>query len=236
MLIEENISLKKYNTFGLDYKARWMVHLEKEEEAGGILNNSSIPHGPVLVLGGGSNILFKSDYEGVIMHPEFGGVKVEDEHDGIVSVAAGAGITWDNFVNWAVEKGLFGVENLSLIPGDTGAVPVQNIGAYGAEVKDVIDYVDTVSLTDGSFRRFSSAECVFGYRSSVFKMPEKGKHLVTCVHFRLLKNGSFRLDYGNLKEEVGKLGKLTLRNVRQAVINIRSRKLPDPSVDRKSVV
>jgi UDP-N-acetylmuramate dehydrogenase len=154
-----------------------------------------------------------------------------EEHqlqNGYVIVSAGAGVNWDDFVGWTVDNGFGGIENLSLIPGKVGATPVQNIGAYGVEVKDQIVRVDTISTENGTVRVFSSDECEFGYRNSIFKNSEKGKYLVTRVYFKLTTRPSLNLGYDSLKEEVNKLGEVTLKNVRQAVINIRRSKLPDP--------
>ena len=145
-----------------------------------------------------------------------------------VTISAGAGVIWDKLAEWTVNKGFGGLENLSLIPGKVGATPVQNIGAYGAEIKDTIVKVNTVSLEDGSLRIFSNKECKFSYRNSIFKNSEKGKYLVTRVYYRLTTRQLIDLSYGSLEEEVNKLGAKTLKNVRQAVINIRRSKLPDP--------
>jgi UDP-N-acetylmuramate dehydrogenase len=160
------------------------------------------------------------------------GIKIEekDSNVGEVIVSAGAGINWDDFVAWTVDKGFGGLENLSLIPGKIGATPVQNIGAYGIEVKDQIVNVRALNINDGSIRIFENNECEFGYRNSIFKKSEKGRYLVTRVSYRLSINPHLNLRYDSLKEEVNKLGTETLQNTRQAVINIRRNKLPDPEI------
>ena len=232
MKIHRNVPLKKYNTFGLDYKADCMIHITTEKEAVSLFNGEVRWKKPLLIIGGGSNILFTSDFKGTVLHPEFKGIKIEDEETekGYVIVSAGAGINWDDFVEWTVNKGFGGLENLSHIPGKVGATPVQNIGAYGTEVKDLILKVKTVGVVDGSKRIFSNKECQFGYRDSIFKKSEKGKYLVTRVFYRLSVEPILNLSYGSLKEEVNRLGEVSLKNVRQAVINVRRSKLPDPEI------
>jgi UDP-N-acetylmuramate dehydrogenase len=229
MIIEENISLKQYNTFGLDYRAAVIIHLHTEDKAAGLLKKQRALRKPLFVIGGGSNLLFMSDFNGTLLHPQFGGIIVESRNADMVTVSAGAGINWDNLVEWSVENGLSGIENLSLIPGNVGAAPVQNIGAYGVEVSDIIEKVDTISITDGTSRTFSNAECGFEYRYSIFKGKEKGKYIVTRVYFRLSQKAEPRLDYGSIQEELKKIGSKTPGAIRQAVINIRQSKLPDPA-------
>jgi UDP-N-acetylmuramate dehydrogenase len=230
MLIFMNTSLKPYNTFGLEYMADTMIHVRTEKEAKALFNGELSWKKPLLILGGGSNILFTRDFTGTILCPAFSRIKFEEQKDEHVIVSAGARVTWDKLVEWTVRMGFSGLENLSGIPGSVGAVPVQNIGAYGTEVKDYITKVRTISTSDGKVRVFSNDECRFGYRTSVFKNPEKGKYLVTRVYFRLDLNFKPNLNYGSLNEEVGRLDQPTLRNVRMAVINIRQLKLPDPKV------
>jgi UDP-N-acetylmuramate dehydrogenase len=229
MRIERNISLKKYNTFGLDYKAKKLVHLETISEASAFFRERK-EYDNTFIIGGGSNLLFTGDFEGELIHPQFAGISVESAEGNKIIVSAGAGVIWDTLVEWTVEKGFSGLENLSHIPGETGATPVQNIGAYGVEVKQNIEKVEAVSTADGSVHYFDNKECGFGYRYSIFKGPEKGKFLVTRVFFNLTTLPSFNLNYGLLKEEVLKLGNISPVNVRKAVINIRQSKLPDPEI------
>ncbi|HEX2968987.1 MAG TPA: UDP-N-acetylmuramate dehydrogenase [Bacteroidales bacterium] len=227
MVIQNDISLKKYNTFRLDYRADRIIIPESETDIKKISLN--LPdYSPFLILGGGSNLLFVSDFKGTIINPMIKGIRIEksDEYSAIVS--AGAGVVWDSLVEWAVEEGLYGIENLSLIPGNVGASPVQNIGAYGTEVKQTIEKVEAIRLSDGAQVFFSNSECGFSYRYSIFKGPEKGKYIVTRVHYRLSRKPAVNLDYGSVKEEVAKLGNESLANIRLAVKNIRRRKLPDP--------
>jgi UDP-N-acetylmuramate dehydrogenase len=229
-MIHKNVLLKKYNTFGLDYTADCMIGLHNETDAIALFSREFSLNNSYLILGSGSNILFTGDFKGTILHPEFGDIRIEEQDGNEVLISAGAGVIWDKLVEWTVNKGFSGLENLSLIPGTAGAAPVQNIGAYGVEVKDTIEKVRTICIRDGSVRIFSKGECEFGYRNSIFKKGEKGNYLITRVYFKLIINPSLNLSYGSLKEEVNKLGGETPENVRQAVINIRRAKLPDPEV------
>jgi UDP-N-acetylmuramate dehydrogenase len=230
MKICKNISLKSYNTFGIDCVARCLVHVRTDKEVAALFRRDISWQGPLLIIGGGSNILFTDDFIGTILHPQFSGIRIEEQQGDDVIISAGAGINWDKLVEWAVEKGYGGIENLSLIPGNVGAAAVQNIGAYGAEAKDTIVKVKTITVANGSVKFFSNEECSFSYRNSIFKDKEKGRYLVTRTWFRLKINTKMNLDYGSLKDEVKKLGSPTLKNVRQSVINIRRSKLPDPEV------
>jgi UDP-N-acetylmuramate dehydrogenase len=228
MKICKNISLKSYNTFGIDCVARCLVHVRTDKEVAALFRGDISWQGPLLIIGGGSNILFTDDFMGTILHPQFSGIRIEKQQGDDVIISAGAGINWDKLVEWAVAKAFGGIENLSHIPGNVGAAAVQNIGAYGVEAKDTIVKVKTITVANGSVKFFSNEECSFSYRNSIFKDKEKGRYLVTKTWFRLKSNPMMNLDYGSLKDEVKKLGSPTLKNVRQAVINIRRSKLPDP--------
>jgi UDP-N-acetylmuramate dehydrogenase len=227
-VILHNMSLKKYNTFGLDYKADCLVILKTEEDAAVFFRDRGSFAEPLLLLGEGSNILFTADFKGTIVYPAIKGIKIEEQNKKYVIISAGAGLNWDKFVEWCVNMGYAGIENLSLIPGTVGATPVQNIGAYGVEVKDTIQKVKAISLTNGKIREFTNEECRFGYRDSIFKNELKSKYLITSVFYRLSINPQFDISYGSLREEAEKSGSLSLKTVRQAVINIRRSKLPDP--------
>ncbi len=230
MRICRNTSLKPYNTFGLHYIAGTLIHIRTEKEAKELFKGELPWKRPLLILGGGSNLLFTKDFKGTIVYPGFRRIKIEEQDGEHLTVSAGAGVKWDGFVEWCVEMGFSGVENLSGIPGNVGAVPVQNIGAYGVEAGDSITRVRTISISDGKIKVFSNDECHFGYRSSIFKTTEKGRYMVTRVYFRLSINHNPNLSYGSLKEEVGKMGRPTLKNTRRAVLGIRQSKLPDPEV------
>ena len=220
-------SLLKHNTFGMDVKARRFVEYDSEDELRMLIPTL---HGDVLHIGGGSNLLFRNDYDGTIIHSGIGGISIEDEDTDSVLVRVGAGVVWDEFVEWAVVRGYGGVENLSLIPGEVGASAVQNIGAYGVEAKDVIVLVEAVELQSGQKRCFGTAECDYAYRQSIFKNQLKGKYAVTYVTYRLCKHPSLKLDYGNIRTMLESKENITIADVRKAIIDIRNAKLPDPKV------
>ena len=225
----KNVSLKKYNTFGLEYNADYFVHIRTETEAVQAIRDVLHKRKPILIVGGGSNLLFLGDFHGTIIHPEIGSIYIEEEHPEYVIVSSGSGIVWDTLVGWAVNNGFGGLENLSFIPGSVGAASVQNIGAYGTEVEESVQKVRAIEITSGDIREFSHDDCKFGYRNSVFKSELKGKFLITKTFFKLAKRPVLALEYGSLREEAEKIGPLSLRTVRQAVINIRKSKLPDPN-------
>jgi UDP-N-acetylmuramate dehydrogenase len=227
-MVLSDISLKKYNTFGLDYKTDSLIIISSEDEAISLFSNRKVLKEPLFILGGGSNILFTKDFNGTIIHPEIKGIEIIEQINETIIISAGAGVPWDELVQWTVNNGYGGLENLSFIPGTVGATPVQNIGAYGVEVKDTIEKVVAISLADGTHREFTNEECRFGYRESIFKGELKGMYLITSVWYRLATNPSPNTVYGSLSEEVQRLGPVSLSTVRQAVINIRMSKLPDP--------
>ena len=220
-------SLLNHNTFGMDVKAKRYVEYDSEEEL-----KTLIPtlEGEVLHMGGGSNLLFKGDFAGTVLHSAIRGIEIVEEKGDEVLVRVGAGEVWDDFVAWAVAQGLGGVENLSLIPGEVGASAVQNIGAYGVEAKDVIALVEAVELQNGQKRVFGTLECDYAYRQSIFKKQLKGKYAITYVTYRLQKKPQLKLEYGNIKAVLGEKKNLTIADVRQAIIDIRNAKLPDPKV------
>ncbi len=228
MRISYNISLKQYNTFGTDQKAEKLIQFDNERDLSNFFRDDTSEKRPPFILGGGSNLLFVNDYPGTLIQPILGGIQLVKSDQDKTIVSAGAGVKWDELVDWTVKNKIAGLENLSLIPGNVGATPVQNIGAYGVEVSEFIERVDALRTTDGSFRSFENSECQFGYRTSIFKKIEKGNYLITRVYFRFPSNYISSLSYGSLREEVMKAGGETLANIRQAVISIRRKKLPDP--------
>lgn len=230
MLIRKNISLKRYNTFGLDYKAECMIIFKTEKDARAIFSGNIPVKKPLLIIGGGSNLLFTGDFSGTILYPDFRGIRVEKDFGDTVIVSSGAGVNWDDLVEWTVNKGLGGLENLSLIPGKVGAASVQNIGAYGVEVKDCIEKVRAIDIRSSKVRVFYADDCKFNYRDSIFKRELKNRCLITRVYFKLSKVPRFTLDYGLVREETKNTGEISLKNIRQAIISIRSSKLPDPLV------
>ncbi len=230
MRIEENYLLEKHNTFHLPVKTRWFMEYTNEEELGRILRDEYFQQCLSLHIGEGSNLLFINDFNGVIFHSQIKGIDVVEEDTETVLLRIGAAERWDDVVALAVAKGYGGIENLSLIPGETGAAAIQNIGAYGVEIKDVVETVETYNQLTFEKRVFTRAECEYTYRRSYFKNEHNDPHIVTYVNLRLHKQPSvFRLDYGNLQGELGEGAVVTLATVRDAVIAIRRRKLPDPA-------
>lgn len=230
MIIKQHQQLKEYNTFGIEARANRFISLDNENEAHDFIVSNNMRSEEILILGGGSNLLFTGDYKGTVIHPVSDRIEMVMRGEDTVFVAAWAGTRWDELVAWAVERELGGIENLSYIPGSVGAVPIQNIGAYGAEVADVITTVRAISLEDGSFREFNRAECEFGYRNSIFKNELRGKYLITTVIFELSRCPSnFNISYGDLEKRVESLGEVNLMNIRKAVTEVRKQKLPEPS-------
>ncbi|MCK5170981.1 MAG: UDP-N-acetylmuramate dehydrogenase [Bacteroidales bacterium] len=226
--IKENFTLKKYNTFGIDVKTKYFVEYSSVDDLSNFLDIKRKHDLPLMILGGGSNVLFTNFFDGYILHPDIKGIEVTEESDDYVKIRVGAGVDWDELVDYCVKRNWGGIENLSLIPGNVGTCPIQNIGAYGVEVKDVITEVETLEIDSLKVFSFKNEECLFAYRDSIFKQKLKGKHIVNYVTFQLKKQPVFKLDYGNLKEELEKYSQINLKNIRQAVINIRESKLPKP--------
>lgn len=229
-VIKKSISLKEYNTFGVDVQTSYYANANTIEKVIFSINFASYNRLPILAQGAGSNTLFTSNYEGIIVHPAIKSISVVEDGPNEVIVRVGAGVVWDEFVDYCVGKGFGGVENLSHIPGDVGAAPVQNIGAYGVEVKDVIYKVEAIDIESRKPVEILPADCNFGYRSSIFKHEQRGKSIITYVLFKLKKKPEFVLGYGNLSAEVERLGEVSLQSIRQAVINIRTNKLPDTKI------
>lgn len=231
MQIQENISLKPYNTFGINATARYLARFTSLAELDELYNADSLhTEATTLILGGGSNILLTQDYKGLAAINEMQGIQVVNEDVQHVYVKAAAGENWHRFVMYCVENNYAGVENLSLIWGSVGAGPMQNIGAYGAEIKDVFYELDAYNIKEKKLQKFSAKDCEFGYRDSVFKRKDKGKFVITSVTFKLNKIPIFNTSYGDMQQELDKMGikELTLAAVSQAVINIRQSKLPNP--------
>ncbi|MDR1054993.1 MAG: UDP-N-acetylmuramate dehydrogenase [Prevotellaceae bacterium] len=229
LTIQTNYSLKQLNTFNIDVKAKYYAAPTSEDEILEILNDESLVGVPRFILGGGSNVLFTGDFDGIVIHPQIKGIEKIDEDENHIWLCAGAGVVWDIFVSYCVKNNWGGVENLSFIPGNVGAAPVQNIGAYGVEAKSTIDEVYGIYLENGEPFCLNNAECEFGYRDSVFKEELKGKAIITEVTFKLNKKPVYITHYGNVEEELTKnYSKVNVQNIRKAIITIRERKLPDP--------
>ncbi|MFT6997055.1 MAG: UDP-N-acetylmuramate dehydrogenase [Cryomorphaceae bacterium] len=232
MEILENASLKAFNTFGIDAKAAKMVRFSSAADLREIFSNEELSAMPRLVLGGGSNLLLTSDFEGLVLKNEVPGMELIREDNEHFYVKSGAGVNWHELVVECINNGWAGLENLSLIPGNVGASPMQNIGAYGVEVKDCFHELEAFNLETLETETFDAEACQFGYRESVFKRQLKNKFIIVSVTFRLLKKPQLNTSYGAIKGELNSLGihEPTIVDVSQAVINIRSSKLPDPKV------
>lgn len=230
MNIQQHTSLKPYNTFGIDAHARYFASFADGGDLSALL--AKAPPGPRIVLGGGSNILLTRDVDGFVLKNEVMGIETVAEDDDYVYVRVGAGENWHRFVQHCISADLGGVENLSLIPGCVGASPMQNIGAYGVEIKEVFQDLEAFHLSDGTIERFSLNDCAFGYRDSVFKGKYKGQFAILHVTFRLRKQPIYNVSYGAIEQELERMGvkELSLRAISEAVIHIRSTRLPDPKV------
>lgn len=226
--IQEQISLKRYNTFGIDANARYFVPFQNAEYLKKILNdNKGLP---ILILGGGSNVLFTKDFEGLVLKNEILGIKKLKEDEKHVWLEVGAGEEWHKFVLFCIENNYAGIENLSLIPGTVGAAPMQNIGAYGIEVKSVIETVKTLDKISLEIKNFDKETCEFAYRSSIFKTKEKDKQIILSVVFRLNKIPKFNISYGAIKNKLEEKGikELSIKVISEVVCEIRNSKLPNP--------
>jgi len=235
MEILQDISLKKCNSFRIDVSAAYFSHFKTVDELKELLEfkqpSTLNPQPSTLILGGGSNILFTQNFNGLVLKNEIGGIEKIKEDDGYVYVKAGAGVNWHSLVVHCIENNWAGIENLSLIPGNVGASPMQNIGAYGVEIKDVFYQLEALHKEDGNTVVFNLNDCAFGYRESVFKRKYKDQFIITSVTYRLNKKPTFNTSYGAIEQELKKMGEtvLSIRAISQAVINIRSSKLPDPA-------
>lgn len=222
-----NYSLKAHNTFGLEARCSRFLEYETEAEAlqvAEILRSSATPY---IIIGGGSNLLLTKDFEGIVVHSAVKGCEIDGNR-----MTCGSGETWDDVVALCLNNGLYGAENLSLIPGDVGASAVQNIGAYGAEAKDFIRRVWTVEIATGNVSVWNNEDCAYGYRQSRFKQEWKNRFLITCVEYEFSTEFRPRLDYGNIRSELERRGiaQPTAQQLRQVIIDIRNAKLPDPKV------
>jgi UDP-N-acetylmuramate dehydrogenase len=226
----ENYSLKQHNTFGIEARAKYFFEFTDVEDLSVFLNsNESIKDEKIIVIGEGSNILFLNDFNGLVIHPHIPGIQLVKEDRQNIWIEVGAGEVWDEFVQYAVDYQLGGIENLSLIPGSVGAAPVQNIGAYGQEVGNVVERVKGFDLNTKIPVVYSAEQCEFAYRSSIFKSTLKESFIITSVVFKLEKFPEFVLNYGQVEEKARTKtnGEINLHTIRDAVIEIRQSKLPD---------
>jgi UDP-N-acetylmuramate dehydrogenase len=230
MIIQENISLKDLNTFGVQARARWFADINEEGELAELFADTQLKSLPRLVLGGGSNMLFTGDFNGLVIHMNIRGVSnIQEGND--IYVTAGGGEVWNDLVNYCVGHEFAGMENLSLIPGSVGASPVQNIGAYGVELMDIFHSCRAFEIATGAIKTFSRADCNFSYRDSVFKSTFKGLYIITEVTFKLSNIFHPNISYGAIQDELDKRGieKPSIKDVSEVVSYIRVSKLPDPS-------
>lgn len=234
MTIQENYSLKEFNTFRIDAKAKEFVQVSSVKDIKELIAEGHLKDKEIFILGGGSNTLFTKDFDGIVIRVNLDGIDKREENDEYAIYNVASGENWDETVKYFVEKDLGGLENLSFIPGDVGAAPIQNIGAYGAEIKNSVLYVDGIDIETGEERRFLNEECNFEYRDSIFKNELKDKYIITNVGLKLSKHPVLNTSYGDIEKELEPLraeGKpITISEVRDAVIAIRTRKLPDVRV------
>ncbi len=232
MKILANYDLSKLNTFGINARAKLFVEVEKEADLKELFNVSEFKNNKKLFLGGGSNVLFTKDFDGLVVLNKLKGIEIIGEDSESVVMRSMGGEMWHDLVNFVVERNLWGIENLSLIPGTVGATPIQNIGAYGAELKDVLENVEAFDVNTGEKRIFSEKECEFGYRDSVFKNKLKDKYFISAITLKLSKISKPNLSYKILSDylEKNKIKVKNSKNISDAVSNIRKSKLPDPSV------
>ena len=231
--IQENISLQRLNTFGIEAKAKYFIEVVSTTQLEELIRHPVYRDHSHLILGSGSNVLFTKDYEGIIIKCALSGISIRNENDDFVLLKGGAGENWHSLVMHCIQHNWGGVENLSLIPGTVGAAPMQNIGAYGVEIKDVIECVNGIDLGTGIERSFTSSDCKFNYRESIFKQELKEKYFISSITLRLSKkNHQIKTAYGAIQEVLNKHSSLhpTIKDVSDAVIAIRQSKLPDPQL------
>ena len=229
MEIQSNFSLKKYNTFGIEAKAKQFVAIHSVQELKNVLQENKTTQ--KFILGGGSNMLLTKDIDALVIHIDLKGKKIIEENDNFVWVESQAGESWHEFVLWTIDQNLGGLENMSLIPGNVGTTPVQNIGAYGTEIKDTFISCEAMTIESQEIKTFTNEECNFGYRESIFKNEAKNQYIITSVVFKLTKNNhKINISYGDISSELAKnnITNPTLKDISNAVIAIRQSKLPDP--------
>lgn len=230
--IQTAVSLLPYNTFRIDVQSRYFTEIQTLTEIQELRETPEFQQNEKLILGGGSNILFTKNFDGLVIKNSLKGIELLYEDADFYYVKSGAGEVWNDLVLWCIQHDYAGLENLSLIPGQVGASPMQNIGAYGVEIKDVCEKVEAVHLQTGETLQFCNADCQFGYRESIFKHELKNQCLITAVTYKLRKTPQFHIDYGDIKNTLAEMmvSELSIKAVSDAVIKIRSSKLPDPAV------
>ena len=231
--IQSYVSLKPYNSFGIEASARYWVKINQEDDISTLLDLNEFIDTPKLILGGGSNVLFCHNFDGLVIKMNIQGIDVIREDESHVYLKAGAGVNWHELVQFCVQQGYAGIENLALIPGTVGAAPMQNIGAYGVELEQIFESLTAVHILTGDKRTFTHADCAFGYRESIFKRELKGQYIITNVTFQLDKQPTFHTRYGAIQETLAEMNvsesALSIKTISEAVIRIRRSKLPDPA-------
>lgn len=232
MILEENFDLTPFNTFAVPSKAKYGTLIENEDDISLLFNRSEFKNNQRLFLGGGSNILFTRDFDGIVILNKLKGIEIIKEDEGYVWVRSMGGEVWQDLVLFAVLHGYWGIENLSLIPGTVGAAPMQNIGAYGVELKETLESVETYDIETGEKKVFKNSECYFGYRDSIFKSKVKGRYFISAIVLKLAKHPCPNISYRTLAQYItdNKVTDLSVENISNAVIAIRKSKLPDPKI------
>jgi UDP-N-acetylmuramate dehydrogenase len=231
MTVQKNVQLKPFNTFGIEATAKYFVEVSSIEELQKILQNPDYQGIELLILGGGSNLLLTKDFDGLVIKINIKGIEIVKENEENIWIKSGAGVVWHDLVMHCVSKNYAGMENLSLIPGTVGAAPMQNIGAYGIEIKENFEELEAIELVTGKISTFDKQTCNFGYRESIFKHEAKGKYIIVNVTFKLNKKPTFHVEYGAIKDTLAEMGiaELSIQTISDAVIHIRQSKLPNPA-------
>lgn len=231
MTVQKDVQLKPYNTFGIEAKAKFFVEVLSIEQLQSILQNPDYQSVERLILGGGSNLLLTKDFDGLVIKICIKGLEIIKETDENIWIKSGAGVVWHDLVMFCVNHNYAGMENLSLIPGTVGAAPMQNIGAYGIEIKEVFEGLEALEIETGQIHSFDKVTCNFGYRESIFKHEAKGKYIILNVTFKLNKQANFHIEYGAIKDTLAEMNisEISIKSVSDAVIHIRQSKLPNPA-------
>ncbi len=231
MIIQKDIQLKPFNTFGIEATAKYFIEVSSIEQLQEILQNPDYQSTERLILGGGSNMLLTKDFEGLVIKIAIKGFEVVNENEDNIWLKVGAGVVWHDLVLQCVNQNYAGMENLSLIPGTVGAAPMQNIGAYGIEIKEIFEELQALEIATGEIKTYDKTSCSFGYRESIFKHEAKGKYIILNVTFKLNKRPTFHIEYGAIKDTLGEMGisEMSIKAISDAVIHIRQSKLPNPA-------
>lgn len=231
MIVQKDVQLKPFNTFGIEATAKYFIEVSSIDQLQEILQSPDYQSTERLILGGGSNMLLTKDFDGLVIKIAIKGFEVVNENEDNIWIKAGAGLVWHDLVMQCVNQNYAGMENLSLIPGTVGAAPMQNIGAYGIEIKEVFEELQALEIATGEIKNFDKAMCNFGYRESIFKHEAKGKYIILNVTFKLSKKPTFHVEYGAIKDTLAEMGviEMSIKAISDAVIQIRQSKLPNPA-------